>query len=159
MDHSWSSSVTVTFTGQMVNKVNNDEFLANRLNKQRFIYLLGMALQSAGHRVVHAKDDADVPIVLHSIESVQSCDTVVVGEDTDHLKILLCYHADLQAHDLLFMLEGKRLQKSTEFGTSNTLNFPWETTCATNSCLFIPFWDVTPHPTHLELAKAKLLRC
>ena len=45
---------SVTFTGQMVNKVNKDEFLANRLNKQRFIYLLGMALQSAGHRVVHA---------------------------------------------------------------------------------------------------------
>ena len=67
----------------MVKKVNKDEFLANRLSKQRFIYLLGMALQSAGHRVVYAKDDADVPIVLHAIESAQSCDTVVVGEDTD----------------------------------------------------------------------------
>ena len=114
-----------------------------------------MALQSAGHRVVHAKDDADVPIVLHAIESVQSCDTVVVGEDTD-LLILLCYHADLQANDLLFMPEEKKTTKSTAFGTSNTLNFPWETTCATNSCLFMPFWDVTPHPNHLELAKAKL---
>ena len=95
----------------MVNNVNKDEFPANRLNKQRFIYLLGMALQSAGHRVVHAKDDAYVPIVLHAIESAQSCDTVVVmGEDT-HLLILLCYHADLQAHDLLFMPKEKKTTK------------------------------------------------
>ena len=104
------TSTTVHLTTQMIKRVKKDEFLANNSNKQRFINLLGRSLSNAEHKVVHVKDDADVPIVLAAIESVQSCDTVVVGEDTD-LLILLCLHANIESHDLFLVPEDKMSSK------------------------------------------------
>ena len=57
-------------------------FLSNTENKQRFVCMLGDALQDVGHNVVHSKDDADVQIVVESLKSVRQVDTVLVGENT-----------------------------------------------------------------------------
>ena len=67
-------------------------------------------MSNAGHKVAHLKDDADVPIVLAAVKSAQSCDTVVVGENT-YLLILLCFHADVETHDLFLLPEEKRSSK------------------------------------------------
>lgn len=68
-------SLTVNFTSQMVNQVKKDEFLANKTNKQRFINLLGTCLSNAGPKIIHSKDDADIPIVLTAVESAQYSDS------------------------------------------------------------------------------------
>ena len=47
----------------MILQSKKDEFLANVVNKQQFIYLLSEKLQQAGCTTVHATGDADLLIV------------------------------------------------------------------------------------------------
>ena len=99
---------TVTFEKNMVAKLKTDEFLANKANKQRFINHLGDRLQRSGCTVIHATGDADLLIVQTTIQSARSVPTVLVGDDTD-LLVLLCYHAEMDAHDLLVKPEPKQI--------------------------------------------------
>ena len=76
-----------------------DHFLAKSASKHAFINLLPETLQSIGYKVKHAK--TDVTIVKTAVDSAFGQPTTLVGEDTD-LLVLLCYHADLQTHDIIF---------------------------------------------------------
>ena len=67
-------------------------FLANKGNKQRFIDMLGQKLEEEGCEVHYSEGDADFDIVKTAVEVSANVNTVVVGEDTD-LLILLLYHA------------------------------------------------------------------
>ncbi len=98
--------LTVHFTGDMVIKSKKDEFLANEINKQRFINLLSDCLEKAGCDTFHATHDADVLIVTKAVESAKAINTILVGDDTD-LLILLVYHAELNAKDIFFAPEHK----------------------------------------------------
>ena len=80
---------TVTFKSDMVAKMKKDEFLANTANKRRFINHLGDRLQRSGYTVIHATQDADLLIVQTAIQSARSVPTVLVGDDTDLLVLLL----------------------------------------------------------------------
>ena len=90
--------------------LKKEVLLANSKNKQRFINLLGEYLESRGCRVLHAKGDADVLIAKTSVESAHHQDTILVGDDTD-LLVLLCFHADLNAKELIFSPEPKKCTK------------------------------------------------
>ena len=90
--------------------LKKEVLLANSKNKQRFINLLGEYLESRGCRVLHAKGDADVLIAKTSVESAYHQDTILVGDDTD-LLVLLCFHADLNAKELIFSPEPKKCTK------------------------------------------------
>ena len=81
--------VTVHFASGMMIKSKKDEFLNNKANKQRFIHYLSDNLERAGCRVDHAKDDADVLIVLTAVASARHKETVLIGDDTDLLVLLL----------------------------------------------------------------------
>ena len=61
--------LTVHFASGMMIKSKKDEFLNNKANKQRFIHYLNDNLERAGCSVDHAKDDADVLIVLTAVAS------------------------------------------------------------------------------------------
>ena len=61
------------------------DFLANKANKQRFLSLLGSFLEKAGCSTLHAKADADVPIVETAVQVAKSTTAVMVGDDTDLL--------------------------------------------------------------------------
>ena len=98
--------VGVNFTTDMVISSKKDVFLSNTSNKQHFITFLGDKLMSVGCTVHHAKADADVLIVQKAVESAQTSATIVVGEDTD-LLVLLCYHADKDAHNIFFKPKPK----------------------------------------------------
>ena len=65
-------------------KVN---FLANNINKQQFIYMLGSYLEKKC-KVYHAPGDADVLIVQKTVELSTMMDTVLVGDDTGILVLL-----------------------------------------------------------------------
>ena len=96
------SSAKVIFTGHTLCKSKKEEFLANVENKQSFIYMHSQHLEEKGVRALHADSDADVQIVKTAVECANVYNTVVIGEDTD-LLILLLYHADVNSNRICFM--------------------------------------------------------
>lgn len=77
-------------------------FLANIENKQNFINLLSAKMLEKGIKTKHADADADVLIALTAIESAKTKPTVLLGEDTD-LLVLLLHHADVTSNSLIFI--------------------------------------------------------
>ena len=98
------------FTDDTPVTMKKDQFLANRQNKKRFISMLSEELAKKDRETHHASGDADLLIVQKVVQSATSCNTVLVGDDTD-LLVLLCYHASLESHDLLFCPEPKKNTK------------------------------------------------
>lgn len=82
-------TIEVCFTGDMTCCDSEEMFLANKSNKHRFIHLLSNALWNIGLEAVHTKDDADCLIVKRTLEVAKKETTVLVGEDTDLLVLLL----------------------------------------------------------------------
>lgn len=93
-------------SGQTVVSLKKAAFLANSTNKHRFLSLLGFYLEQSGCEIKHAKGDADVLIVQTAVESAKSKASVLVGDDTD-LLILLLYHVDMNSHQVYFKPEPK----------------------------------------------------
>jgi hypothetical protein len=101
---------TVSFTNEMVLTVAKDVFLSNFANKQNFLQQLGNSLQVAGCEVYHALSDADVLIAQKAIESATELKTVLVGDDTD-LLVLLLHQTKDTSNDLFFAPEPKKNAK------------------------------------------------
>ena len=83
--------LSVTFTGDMNLTVTKEDFLTNNLNKKQFVSLLSRQLECTGSNVFMAKADADLLIVNKAIEAAETRNTVLVGDDTD-LLVLLLHH-------------------------------------------------------------------
>ena len=90
----------------MLVTLKKDEFLSNQVNKQKFINLLSENLEHAGYATRHAKGDA-VMIVDTTITKARGQMTVLIGEDTD-LLVLLLYHAEMDAKELFFRPEPRQ---------------------------------------------------
>ena len=101
---------SVVLTPQTVVSLRKKDFLANKANKQRFPSLLGSFLEKAGCSTIHAKTDADVPIVETAVQVAKSTTAVLVGDDTD-LLVLLLYHVDMDGHEVFFRPEPKATAK------------------------------------------------
>ena len=54
----------------------------------------------------HAKGDADVLIVETTVQSAMSCETTLVGDDTD-LLVLLCFHVKEDSCEVFFKQEAR----------------------------------------------------
>lgn len=86
----------VTTPGQKVHqKCRRDYINAN------FINILSAKMVEKGIKTKHADSDADVLIALTAIESAKTKPTVLLGEDTD-LLVLLLHHADVTSNSLIF---------------------------------------------------------
>ena len=103
---------TVTFTESMHLTMRKDQFLANKANKQRFINMLSTKLVQKNCKTYHASGDADLLIVQKAVESASTVDTVLIGDDTD-LLILLIYHASLDSRNLFLKPEPKKNTKNS----------------------------------------------
>ena len=79
-------------------------------NKQNFLKQLGDDLQATGCEIFYAPSDADVLIAQKAIESASVQDTVLVGDDTDLLVLLLC-HSNPTGKGLFFAPEPKKNAK------------------------------------------------
>ena len=101
---------SVVLTPQTVVSLRKKDFLANKANKQRFLSLLRSFLEKAGCSTIHAKADADVPIVETAVQVAKSTTAVLVGDDTDLLGLLL-YHVDMDGHEVFFRPEPKATAK------------------------------------------------
>ncbi len=53
------------------------------------------------------ENDADVLIVLTAVASARHKETVLIGDDTD-LLVLLLHHADMDAHEVFLKSEPKK---------------------------------------------------
>ena len=95
------------FASGMIIKSKKDEFLNNKANKQRFIRYLSDNLERPGCSVDHAKDDGDVLIVLTAVGSSRHKETVLIGDDTD-LLVLLLHHAEMDAHGVFLKSEPNK---------------------------------------------------
>ena len=92
--------------------MRKDQFLANKENKQRFINMLSMKLVERICKTYHASGDADLLIVQKSVEAASEVNTVLVGDDTD-LLILLIYHASLDSCSLFLKPEPRKSTKKS----------------------------------------------
>ena len=94
----------------MICTLKKEDFLSNDINKQNFIDMLGKSLEEAGHEIQYEPSDADFLIAKAAIDLAQSRSTILVGDDTDFL-VLLLYHAEPQSFDLFFRPEVKAHSK------------------------------------------------
>ena len=104
---------TVTFTEKMHITMTKSEFLMNKINKQRFVNMLGETLEKNNCKSYYASADADILMVQKAVESATTTKTVLVSDDTD-LLVLLCYHASLDTCNLLFKPEPKKKAKNIQ---------------------------------------------
>ena len=102
----------VHFKEAMFLQSQKDDFLADVVYKQQFIYLLSEKLQQAECTTVHATGDADPLTVQTAVECVENGTTIVIGEGTD-LLVLLCMHADISQSDII--LHSVTLKRQRKF--------------------------------------------
>ncbi len=105
-----STGVEVKFKEDMLLAIKKEIFLANKGNKQRFINMLGQKLEDEGCEVHYSEGDADFDIVKKAVDASANVNTVVVGDDTDLLPLLL-YHAKKDTHNIFFCPEQKQNAK------------------------------------------------
>ncbi|KAK3878633.1 hypothetical protein Pcinc_016764 [Petrolisthes cinctipes] len=100
----------VSFTSAMPLKMKKQEFLSNNDNKQRFINMLSECLERTGFQVHNADGDADVLIAQTAVMAAKKHRTVLVGDDTDLLILLLHLY---QCGELYFMSEPRKSSSSS----------------------------------------------
>ncbi|GFR96725.1 hypothetical protein ElyMa_004459100 [Elysia marginata] len=124
---------TIKFNPEMVCNARKEHLRGNPKNKQAFVQYLGDVLKKNGCQVLHAEGDADTLIVNTSVTCAVNVTTVVIGENTD-LLVLLLHHADLRSRPLFLKSELKTkkhkvidiLSMKTRLGPliCNSLPFP-----------------------------------
>ena len=77
-------------------------FLSKSQNKQKFVNLLCSELQEKGIKSFQVVEDADCLIIKEALEKAESFPTIVIGEDTD-LLFLLLYHLEERMRDIILV--------------------------------------------------------
>ena len=125
----------VTFNLSIKLHLKKDDFLSNKENKQRFLGLLGEHLALRGCKISHATGDADVPIVQAAVTVSNTCEAVLVGDDTD-LLVLIIHLADGNKHNIYFRPEPKKGGALRCIGVNSIRNKLGEYICG-NIILFV----------------------
>lgn len=96
----------ILFTNDM--KLNNtkEEFLSNPQNQQRFLVELGKHMNAREIVAIHAEADTDLTIVNAALECSLKSTTVLIGEDTD-LLVLLIHYCDFSHKEMCMKSESK----------------------------------------------------
>ena len=102
--------IAVHFTGEMRLNMKKPDFLTNLDNKQRFLEMLAIKMNEAKLQAIQSSGDADLLIVQTAIKSAATRPTVVIGEDTD-LLILLLHHVNEDCQRIFFTSEQKSRSK------------------------------------------------
>ena len=104
--------IAVHFTGEVRLNMKKTDFLTNLDNKQRFLEMLVIKMNEAKLQAIQSSGDADILIVQTAIRSAVKRPTVVIGEDTD-LLIVLLHHINQDCHRIFFISEQKSRSKGT----------------------------------------------
>ena len=97
---------TVHVRADAVFASKRDNFLENASSKDQTIKLIMQKLRERGCSVNQA-DDADVSIILATVDRSRQCSCTLIGEDTD-LLLLLLYYADCKNETLIFRSDKKK---------------------------------------------------
>lgn len=97
----------VYFTLEMKMTTRKEDFLSNTSNKVRFLRFLSTQLKSKGFTVKQASGDADYLIVSSALECATKKETVLIGEDTD-LLVLLIHLCSTNHKTVFFSSEPKK---------------------------------------------------
>ena len=73
--------------------------------------MLSEKFKSIGYSVLQAPRDADVMIANTAVAKARAMNTVLIGDDTD-LLVLLLYHGELDTQQLFFSPEPRQRDKS-----------------------------------------------
>jgi len=106
-------SNTINFTGNMVMNSSKQQILSHPSNKQRFINILSSRLIAKGCTTHHAGGNADLITAMKVIDCSRQFDTILVGDDT-YLLIILLYLVGNGSSDIFFKLEQKKKVKSAK---------------------------------------------
>jgi hypothetical protein len=90
-----TSGREVFFTPSMKLTTTKEEFLSCTENKSRFIKELARYLTTKGFETTRAEGDADLLIVKTAILSSKTSKTILIGEDTDLLCLMLHYSREI----------------------------------------------------------------
>ena len=101
-------SVPVIIGAEKLIDVNQKPFLVNKSNKQRFMDLLSDSMEVSEINVYRAVADADVLIVNVALERARSKPTVVIGNDSD-LIVLLLYKFDADSMEDIIVHSKQRI--------------------------------------------------
>jgi len=100
-------AAAIKFDDRMPLVMKKELFLANKDNKQRFINMLSEHLEERGRAPFIQMEMQMSLLQRQPVSSASRQDTVLIGDDTD-LLVLLCYHANLKSHELIFAPEPKK---------------------------------------------------
>ena len=93
------TGIEITFNEHTILTVTKDVFLINDSNKTNLISMLAKGLEEDGCTVKKAEGDADLLMCLETIKAAETKNTVLIGDDTD-LLILLLFHCNPTKHDI-----------------------------------------------------------
>ena len=98
-------------------KSKKDEFVNSKANKQHFIHYPSGNLDRVGCIIDHrANDYADVLIFHTAVASARHKDSVLIGDDT-HLLVILIHHAEMDAHKVFLKSEPKQSSQQKKYGS------------------------------------------
>ncbi len=115
--------------------LKKEDLLSTKDNKQRFIRMLSQSLQHVGCETRHAKGDADVLIVGTTVQSAMSCETTLVGDETD--SFVLFMSRKILAKSSSNQGSGPEQERAHDAGTSSMCKECWDVQFATICCLFM----------------------
>ena len=93
------SGLEFLFSLEMGLTTQKEKFLLCKKNKARFVNALSDCLRGKGLKTIQAKAYADLLIVFTVVECLKTLDTVVIGDDTG-LLVLLLYHCIPEHHKI-----------------------------------------------------------
>ena len=120
------TSPKVTFNENMQCKTKKEVFLSSTDNKRSFLNLLSTKLCENGCTTINAKEDADVLIVHTALELANTCDVVLIGEDTTFSYFCVIMHIYIQTEYTSNQNQNKQWQEKLEYGTSQKQRLYWE---------------------------------
>ena len=119
----------VSFTETTPFRSKKEAFLANSENKQNFILMLRRILDSNGIETKKAPSDADLLPTTTDVQSSITRPTIILGEDTD-LLILLLYYYECGSMQLIFRPNhDKKTVKSKIWDIGKTTCLLGQKTC------------------------------
>ena len=93
----------ITFTTETILSDDQQAFLANTVNKARFIEMLSCGLRHQGFTVVQAEADCDTGVVSTALVKASCRQTVAVAADDTDILVMLVHHLQDHMADIHFV--------------------------------------------------------
>ena len=106
-----NAGTTVTCTADTPVTMKKEQFLANRQNKQCFIFMLSEELKKNNCEVHHASGNADLLIVTKAVQSANSSNTCLLVTTQTPSSFSATMHSSIESHDLFLCPEPKKTTK------------------------------------------------